>query len=162
MVDGEVDGRLLSMEARLEAMGEQMRRHADDAVDGGNRLAVEQLREETRRLSEQIQRVAAARASSQSEVGMEISGLEQRVGSWLGEWQRAVHEQSVNREGALAERIRSEVSQLWEATEAHITRVERRCVDAEAIEDRFRRIARAARLLAESCAPEGPENRSAS
>lgn len=150
---GVSEERMLAAEAQLEALRDHVRRDPPTGHSAADSSALLELREETRRLSTLIRTIVAERMDASGRSG-EIASLETRVGSWLGEWQRAVHQQSIAREEALANRLRHEVAQLWEATEAQITGVQSRCAASQAVEERFRGIARAARALADSAWPD--------
>ena len=79
--------------------------------------------------------------------------LEQKIGGWLTSWQSSFHHQLNDRDQRLAAELRKEVAMLWESTESQITRIESRAVDRDSIEERFNRIALAARALAECASP---------
>ena len=79
--------------------------------------------------------------------------VEQKIGTWLSNWQGALQTHLNDREQRIATQLREEIATLWENTESQITRLQSRTVDRDAIEERFSRIAAAARALAECAAP---------
>ncbi len=145
-----LEDRLFANEARVEALQENFRRQLD-ATRQQSELHFSQQREETQRLAAQIQQVAATKASeAQPPV---VQQLEQKIGSWLASWQSSFHQQLNDRDQRLAGDLRKEVALLWENTESQITRIQSRAVDRDSIEERFNRIALAARALAECASP---------
>jgi DNA repair exonuclease SbcCD ATPase subunit len=145
-----LDDRLLAHEAHIEALRQNIQRLAESTREDAE-LRAFYHREETQRLAAQIQQVAAAKSAEATRPAN--PQLEQKLGRWLGDWQQAVQRQLDEREEKVTARLRAELISLWEGTEAHITRVESRISDRGNIEERFRRIAHAARLLAECAAP---------
>ncbi len=143
------DGRLAG-EARLAELKQDLHRiidaersHTDGQIAG--------CRGEIQRLSARIQQIAAANATAAAGPG--VRELEQKLGGWLAGWQRSLHQHLGERDDRLADQIRGEVATLWAETERQITRVECRMSDREAVEERFRRIAIAARALADCASP---------
>lgn len=145
-----LEDRLFANEARLEALKESVHRLIDTTRQQ-TELRLSQQREETQRLAARIQQVAAMKAS-ESPTQM-VQQLEQKIGGWLGHWQTSFHSQINDRDQRLAAELRKEVAMLWENTESQITRLESRAVDRDSIEERFNRIALAARALAECASP---------
>ncbi len=145
-----VEDRLFASEARLEALQENVSRLADSTREVTEQR-MSQYREETQRLAAQIQQVAAMK-SSESPLPA-INQLEQKIGTWLVDWQSAFHGQLNERDNRIANQLRNEVATLWESTESQLTRIQSRMADRDAIEERFNRIAAAARALAESFSP---------
>ena len=82
-----------------------------------------------------------------------IQQLERKIGIWLTDWQSSFSRQLNDRDQRLANQLRGEVAALWESTESQITRLESRAVDRDSVEERFNRIALAARALAECASP---------
>ena len=82
-----------------------------------------------------------------------LARLESKLGNWLTDWQSSFRSQLNDRDQRLATQLRSEVAALWENTESQITRLESRAIDRDSIEERFSRIALAARALAECASP---------
>lgn len=144
------EDRLCNSEAKLEAMQESVQR-LHEAVREDTRYRTESHQSEIHRLAAQIQQVAAARASESNPAA--IQQLEARLGTWLTNWQGALQNHLNEREERLAGQIREEVARLWENTESQITRLQSRTLERDQIEERFRRIADAARALAESASP---------
>lgn len=145
-----LEDRLFANEARFEALKESVHRLIDTTRQQAE-LRLSQQREETQRLAAQIQQVAAMKASeSPTQV---VQQLELKIGGWLTHWQTSFHSQLNDRDQRLATELRKEVALLWENTESQITRIESRALDRDSIEERFHRIALAARALAECASP---------
>ena len=147
------EDRLCQNEAKVEALQESVRKTGEE---GQVRTARQQ--EEIQRLAAQIQQIAAMRLEADHPPA--IRQLESRLGAWLTNWQGALQTHLNDREQRLATQLRQEVASLWENTESQITRLQSRAIDRDQIEERFARIATAARALAESIAPlpAGPES----
>jgi exonuclease VII large subunit len=147
------EDRLCQNEARVEALQESVRKAGDE---GQLRSARQQ--EEIQRLAAQIQQIAATRQSLDTQPA--VQQLESRLGAWLTNWQGALQTHLNDREQRLATQLRQEVASLWENTESQLTRLQSRAIDSERLEQRFARIAAAARAFAESIAPlpTGPES----
>lgn len=150
MIAPHLEDRIFVNEARFEALTENVRRLVDTNREHSE-LRFSQHREETQRLAAQIQQVAASKSSETESPA--VNQLEQKIGGWLTEWQSSIHLQLNYREQLMAEQLRGEVAALWESTESHLTRLESRAVDRDSIEERFNRIALAARALAECASP---------
>jgi len=148
-----IEDRMLAAEAKLEALRENLNRSGESTREEQQRR-LDAHREETQRLAAQIQEIAASRANDMAQP--EVQQLEKKLGSWLGHWQNTVHQQFIERDQKIVAQLRGELATLWESTENQITRVQSRCMDRDQIEDRFRRIAAAARALAESAMPSTP------
>jgi hypothetical protein len=146
----QLEDRLLANEARLEALKDNVQRFVTSNREQSE-LRLAQQREETQRLAAQIQQVAALK-SSESPAPI-IQQLEQKVGSWLVNWQNSFRVHLDDRDQRLTTQIRNEVATLWESTESQLTRLESRTADRDSIEERFSRIALAARALAECASP---------
>ena len=144
------DDRLLTAEARLEAL-----RHSFERFAESTRQEVEsrsqQQRAEVQRLAAQIQQVAAER-SSETGAGA-VRQLENRLGQWLCQWQGALQTHLDEREKRMADQLRGEVATMWEHTEEQITRLQSRSAERQWIEQRLARIAAAARALADAASP---------
>lgn len=147
------EDRLCLGEARLEALQQSVQRLADTTREQTESRTLQQ-REEIQRLAAQIQQVAAMKAAETSQPA--IHQLEQKIGSWLTHWQGAIQTHINEREQRVASQLRQEVATLWENTESQITRLQSRMVDRDSLEERFRRIAAAARTLAECACPSSP------
>jgi small-conductance mechanosensitive channel len=145
-----LEDRLCGHEARLEALQESVQRLADsNRLDSEQRTALQ--REEIQRLAAQIQQVAALKAAETAQPAVER--LESRIGTWLSSWQSSLQSHLNERDLRLTTQLRGEVATLWESTESQLTRLESRTLDHKMIEERFSRIAAAARALAESASP---------
>jgi Skp family chaperone for outer membrane proteins len=157
--------RLCTSEARLEALQHSLQRLADVTREEVEVRSVRQ-QAEIQRLSAQIQQVAAMKSAEQHEHAA-VRELEGRIGAWLTSWQGGLNSHLNERDNRLADQLRGEVAALWENTEAQITRLQSqqdRAKDRQWIEERFARIALAARALAECASPSnpGPETQTAS
>jgi chromosome segregation ATPase len=150
-----VEDRLFASEARLEALQENVNRLVDSTREVTEQRLF-QYREETQRLAAQIQQVAAMKSSEATPPA--INHLEHKIGTWLADWQNSLHGQLNDRDHRIASQLRNEVATLWENTESQITHLQSRMIDRDAIEERFNRIAAAARALAEcaSTSTSGP------
>lgn len=150
------EDRLCTHEARLEALQQSVQRLAESAREESD-VRSELQRDEIQRLAAQIQQIAAVKSAEATQPA--IQQLESRLGIWLTNWQGALQSHLNEREQKLAAQLRQEVAALWENTESQITRLQSRTIDREQIEERFSRIAAAARALAESASPtpSGPE-----
>lgn len=145
-----LEDRLFANEARIEALKDNVHRFVDSTRQQMD-LRLSQQREETQRLAAQIQQVAAQKASESPAPA--VQQLEQKIGGWLSSWQSSFHHQLNDRDQRLATELRKEVALLWESTESQITRIESRAADRDFVEERFNRIALAARALAECASP---------
>ena len=145
-----LEDRLCTAEARLEALQHALQRLGDHTREESASQS-QQQRAEIQRLAAQIQQIAATRAAASQP---EIAQLEGRIGTWLGQWQQALHKHLSQREQQLAGQLRAEVATLWENTESQITRLQSRGGDRQWIEQRFANIAAAARALAAAAEPD--------
>lgn len=151
------EDRLCNSEARLEALQQSLQRLADSSREDIEQRTHQQ-QAEIQRLATQIQQVAALKAAESAQPA--VDRLEQKLGTWLSNWQGALQSHLNEREQRMAAQLRQEVAALWENTESQITRLQSRTIDLDRVDERFRRIAAAARTLAE-CAmpsPSGPEH----
>ncbi len=148
-VSPQIEDRLCSSEARLEALQQSLQKSTDQTrVEMGNWQ--DRHREDIHQLAAQIQQVAAMKRSESEPT--QVQQLEVRIGAWLNQWQGALQTHLNTREQQIANQIREEVATLWESTESQITRLQSRCVTHESIDEKFNRIAAAARALAEAAA----------
>jgi len=145
-----LDDRLYANEARLEALKDNVHRVVNTTREQ-TELLLAQQREETQRLAAQIQHVANLRSSESAAPA--IHQLERKIGTWLTDWQGSFQVHLNDRDKRLATQLRNELAALWESTESQITRLESRAVDRDSVEERFKRIALAARALAECASP---------
>lgn len=147
-----LEDRIYTHEARLEALQQNVKQLSDTAQNRETQeQRITQYREETQRLAAQIQQIAALKSAEAASAPLQQ--LERKIGSWLTNWQTSFHGQLADRDQRLAHQLRSEVAGLWENTESQLTRLESRLMDRDSIEERFRRIATAARALAECASP---------
>jgi chromosome condensin MukBEF ATPase and DNA-binding subunit MukB len=144
----QLDERVLIAEARMEALQHSVARLSDHTRDELERRTYLQ-REEIQRLSQQIQQVAATRPAT-VEALPAVQHLEQRLGTWLGAWKDSVQGHLNSRDQQISDHIRSEIDGLKTAIEGRMTDLENRLPDSALIEQRFKKIAEAARALAES------------
>lgn len=145
-----LEDRLFANEAQLEALKENVHRLVDSNREQ-TEARLSQHREETQRLAAQIQQVATLKSSEPAPTA--IHQLERKIGSWLSDWQGSFQAHLNERDQHLAAQLRGEVAALWESTETQLTRIQSRAVDRDSIEERFNRIALAARALAECASP---------
>jgi len=145
---------LRTNEARMEALQHSLQRLAETTREEiESRSARQQA--EIQRLAGQIQQIAAMK-SAEAREQTAVRELEGRIGAWLTSWQGGLNSHLNERDNRLADQLRGEVATLWESTEAQITRLQsqqNRANDREWIEERFARIALAARALAECASP---------
>lgn len=146
-----LDDRLHATEARLEALKENVQRIVETSREELEARILQQ-RAETQRLAAQIQYVASHRLQ-ESEASSSTHPLENKIGTWIATWQKSFQEQIRDREERLAVQLRSEIASLCEATNARLIRLESRSLDRDSMEDRFHRIAQAARTLADCASP---------
>lgn len=149
--------RLCTSEARLEALQHSLQR-LGEATREEVEIRSARQQAEIQRLSAQIQHVAAIKSAEQHE-HTAVRELEGRIGAWLTSWQGGLNSHLNERDNRLGDQLRGEVAALWENTEAQITRLQsqqNRGNDRQWIEERFARIALAARALAECASPSAP------
>jgi chromosome segregation ATPase len=151
------EDRLCTSEARLEALQQSLQRLAESSREDIEQHTRQQ-QAEIQRLAAQIQQVAALKAAESAQPA--VDRLEQKLGTWLSNWQGALQSHLNEREQRMAAELRQEVAALWENTESQITRLQSRAIELDRVDERFRRIAAAARALAECAMPSssGPEH----
>ncbi len=142
-----MDERYHANEASLAALKENVHRLVESNRDQIE-LRFSQHQQETQRLAAQIQSVAAMK--SREAAPPANHQLERKLGSWLTDWQSSLQVHLRDRDQRLTSDLRNEVAKLRETTESKFTRLESRTLDRDSIEDRFNRIALAARAFAES------------
>ncbi len=147
---GLFEDRLFANEAQIVALKQSVHR-LGDAQREQTEARFNQHRDEIQRLSGQIQQLAAVKAAPPSQP--EITVLESKVSGWLQAWQGSIQTHLADRDHQLVTQLRNEFAAVWEQTESQMTRLESRAVDRDTIEERFRRIALAARALAECASP---------
>lgn len=138
------------MEARFESMHENMQQLVVKAREQTEHLLTQQ-REATLQLTGQVQQLVSAQ-SSEISADM-IRQLEQKIEVWLTNWQNFIHLQLNERDQNISAHLHREVATLWENTESQITALQSRAANWDTIEQRFSRIALAARALAECASP---------
>ncbi|MEX1115723.1 MAG: hypothetical protein WEB53_10775 [Akkermansiaceae bacterium] len=144
-----MEDRVLASEAKLEALQDHVQRLGTSSREATEHQLSQQ--QETQRLAQQIQQVAAMKATDTALPA--INQLERKIGTWLVAWQNSFQTQLNDNNHPIAHQLRSEVVTLWENTESQLTRLESRLMDRDVIEERFRKIAAAARALADSASP---------
>ncbi len=143
-----LDERVMLTEARVEALQHSVSRLSDNTRDELERRNYLQ-REEIQRLVQQIQQVAATRPATADALPA-VQQLEQRLGSWLGAWKNSFQDHLTSRDQQISNHIRSEIETLKSEINGRITDLESRQTDGDRIEQRFQKIAEAARALADS------------
>ena len=138
------------IEARFESMHENMQQLVAKAREQTEHLLTQQ-REATLQLTGQVQQLVSAQ-SSEISADM-IRQLEQKIEVWLTNWQNFIHLQLNERDQNISAHLHREVATLWENTESQITALQSRAANWDTIEQRFSRIAHAARALAECASP---------
>ncbi len=142
-----LDERVLMTEARVEALQHSVSRLTDNTRDELERRNYLQ-REEIQRLAQQIQQVAATRAATDH--GPAVQQLEQKLGGWLESWKTAIQQHLDARDQRISGHIQTELKTLKASIDGRFTEFEGRFPDNRQIEQRFRKIAEAARALADS------------
>jgi DNA repair exonuclease SbcCD ATPase subunit len=143
------EDRLLTTEARVEALQDHFHR-----IEGFREEAEQTAsmhRQEAQRLASQINEISRKKAEATALPSVER--LERRMGAWLTDWQKSVQSRLEIRDRDLVEKVRAELAELADMGSG----IEKRFAELESrvpsnIEDRFNRIAAAARALAESAA----------
>lgn len=138
------------MEARFESMHENVQQLVAKVREQTEHLLTQQ-REATLQLTGQVQQLVSAQ-SSEISADM-IRQLEQKIEVWLTNWQNFIHLQLNERDQNISAHLHREVATLWENTESQITALQSRAANWDTIEQRFSRIALAARALAECASP---------
>ena len=138
------------IEARFESMHENMQQLVAKAREQTEHLLTQQ-REATLQLTGQVQQLVSAQ-SSEISADM-IRQLEQKIEIWLTNWQNFIYLQLNERDQNISAHLHREVATLWENTESQITALQSRAANWDTIEQRFSRIALAARALAECASP---------
>lgn len=146
------EDRLSLYEARMEALQHSVQKLTESSREESEARALLQ-REEIQRLASQIQQVAAIKTAENQQTA--VQQLEQKLGTWLSNWQTALQNHLNEREERVSQKLRGEVASLWENTESQVTRLQSRAVDRDHLEERFQHIAEAARAFAESISPLG-------
>ncbi len=144
---GVFEDRLLAAEARLEALHEHAQRFENGREDIERTAAM--YREEAQRLAGQIQEVARERSAPAAAM-QEVGNLERKLGAWLTEWQKSLNIRLETRDNELTERIRMELALMKDGLEKRFREMESK-VPAD-LDERFGRIAAAARSFAEGAA----------
>jgi hypothetical protein len=133
-----------AMEQMIQRMGEQIRMEEVRRAE---------MQMEVRRMELHVQQLADAR--SPHSAGPVVQQMEERIGAWLGHWQLAMQTHLESRDAWLMGQFRGELSRLWEQVQAEIVRSREGAYHHAEVEERFRRIAEAARALAACAAGPG-------
>ena len=144
----QLDERVLLAEARVEALQHSVSRFTDNTRDELERRNYLQ-REEIQRLAQQIQQVAAARPAS-ADPTPAVQELEQRLGNWLTAWKNSFQQHLDSRDHEISRHIQSELNTLRMSVDQRFDDFEGRHPDHRQLELRFKKIAEAARALADS------------
>lgn len=139
------DDRLLVAEAKIEALQDHVHR-IEGCREETERIADAQ-REEARRLAARIHEIA--RQNAEDIALPAVEGLERKLGRWLTDWQKSFHSHLDDRDRKAADHLQRELAGLRETIEARLSDLESKIPD---VDDRFDRIAAAARALADSAA----------
>ena len=145
-----LEDRLLLMEARVEALQGHVHR-----IEGMREetLRMGMLhREEAKRLAMQICEITRKKAENPAVPAVER--LERRLGTWLTDWQKSLRTRLDTRDRDVVEKVRGELAGLRAGVEKRLAELEAR-VPSD-MEERFNRIAAAARAFAESATPSQP------
>ncbi|MBC7981414.1 MAG: hypothetical protein H7Y36_12700 [Armatimonadetes bacterium] len=138
------EDRILITEAKVEALKDQVERIESSREDNEQIAALQ--RQEAQRLASQIQE--AAREKAHTTALTVVGQLEKKLGVWLTNWQKSLHVRLDNRDQKLAEQLRTELAVMRQGLEKRISEVNSRI--PENLDDRFNKIASAARALADS------------
>ena len=158
-VTDETVSRLAAAEQRVEELEQEVRRMGEQLGWEGLRRA--EMQEELRRMSGQMRQMAESWGARQMEVQMRQ--MEERVGAWLGQWQLGVQGHLGARDAALVGQFRMEIAAWSDQMRAELARLGYGVCERQAVEERMRAIAAAARALAEcAAAPLAQETSSAS
>ncbi len=144
----ELDERVLLAEARVEALQHSVTRLTDNTRDELERRNYLQ-REEIQRLAQQIQQVAATRPAT-ADPAPAVQQLEQKLGIWLTVWKNSFQQHLDSRDQQISKHIQNELNVLKTSLDERFDDFEGRYPDSRQLELRFKRIADAARALADS------------
>lgn len=102
--------RVETVEAQFEAVRDHMQHQVDQMrLEFGGEVA--NRRQEVHRLAEQIQLAAQARNEERAQAES-VAVLEQRVGQWLGQWQKSLESHLEQRENWLIQQLRAELQTM--------------------------------------------------
>jgi len=144
MADGAVT-RLAAAEERMEVLEQMVQRMAEQ-LEWGEMRRVE-MEEEMRRMSVQMHQMAEVSGGQRIEA--QVRQMEERVGAWLGQWQLGVQSHLGARDAALVGQFRMEIAAWSDQMRAELARLGYGVYERQAVEERLRAIAAAARALAE-------------
>lgn len=146
--------RLEAVEAQVEAIQDRLHRlsegyrHETEARDSRHQ-------EEIRRLADRIQSSAAGIASPDA-----IPRIEAKLGQWLSDWQSTALRRADQRENLLISHLRAELVKFRDWVSSEAAAQNQLKADRAELEQRFAKVAAAARALAE--AAESPTRESLS
>jgi hypothetical protein len=136
--------RLIAVEAQVEAIQDRLHRLSE-----GHRVETEardsRHQEEIRRLAERIQTTAAERATPDA-----IPRIEAKLGQWLSDWQTTALRRADQRESLLISHLRAELVKFRDWVSSEAAEQNRVKADRTELEQRFSKVAAAARALAEA------------
>ncbi len=136
--------RLEAVEAQVEAIQDRLHRLSE-----GHRVESEardlRHQEEIRRLADRIQTTAAERATPDA-----IPRIEAKLGQWLSDWQSSSLRRADQRESLLISHLRAELVKFRDWVSSEAAEQNRLKADRAELEQRFSRVAAAARALAEA------------
>ncbi len=140
------EDRLFVAEAKVEALQDQV--HRIEGFHEETERIAETQRKEARLLAARIQEIARQNASDIALPAVER--LERKLGQWLTDWQKSFHSYLDERDRKVRDQLKDELAELREIIEKRMSDLEGKVpVD---VDDRFDRIAAAARSFAESVA----------
>ncbi|QTN31009.1 hypothetical protein HZ994_01265 [Akkermansiaceae bacterium] len=142
------EDRLLVTEARVEALQDHVHRIENSRGDLEATAAMQ--RQEAQRLAFQIQEIAREKSAATTLPAVE--NLERKLGAWLVEWQKSINARLESHDRQLAEGLRAELAAIKDGFERRFSELEAKSGCLGSVEERFARIAAAARALAESAA----------
>lgn len=146
--------RLEVVEAQVEAIQDRLHR-----ISEGHRAELEardiRHQEEIRKLAGRIQSSTADRASMEA-----IPRIEEKLGKWLGDWQSTALRRADQRESLLISHLRSELVRFRDWVSSEAQKQNQLKADRTEMEQRFAKVAAAARALAEAADPSSKETSS--
>ena len=144
--------RLEVVEAQIEAIQDRMHRLSEGHRNEAEARDVRH-QEEIRRLAERIQTTAGQRVSPD-----EISRIESKLGQWLGDWHTTALRRADQRETLLITHLRAELVKFRDWVSSEVAAQSRLKADRAELQQRFAKVATAARALAEAAESTVGEN----
>lgn len=146
-----VENRLISAEAQLESLRDNVRRLADQTREEAT-LRDARYREEIQRLATLIQQSSSLRAEPVTP--QTAARLEQKISTFLGSWQTSLQQHLVDRESRLIGSLNQELARLREWAEARIAASTAQAMSRPEASAHFNRIAAAVQALADAIRPQ--------